>query len=84
MVLYDICKDFVMTEKIEKSVRHFVPHESDKEFKRRYQALPPRNGRGGVMTSWTLMTPRGMSRTVHRRMSGCGTVSLWIEFIIPK
>lgn len=41
MVLYDICKDFVMTEKIEKSFRNFVPHESDKEFKRMYQSASP-------------------------------------------
>ena len=46
MVLYDICKDFVMTEKIEKSVRNFVPHESDKEFKRRYQAASPEERKG--------------------------------------
>ena len=30
-----------MTEKIEKSLRNFVPDESDKEFKRRFQAAFP-------------------------------------------
>lgn len=35
-----------MTEKIEKSVRNFVPHESDKEFKRRYQAASPEERKG--------------------------------------
>lgn len=39
-------KDFVMTEKIEKSVRNFVPHESDKEFKRRFQAASPEERKG--------------------------------------
>lgn len=39
-------KDFVMTEKIEKSFRNFVPHESDKEFKRRYQAASPEERKG--------------------------------------
>jgi predicted ABC-type ATPase len=39
-------KDFVMTEKIEKSFRNFVPDESDKEFKRRFQAASPEEREG--------------------------------------
>ena len=35
-----------MTEKIEKSFRNFVPHESDKEFKRRFQAASPEERKG--------------------------------------
>ena len=34
-----------MTEKIEKSFRNFVPYESDKEFKRRFQAASPEERR---------------------------------------
>lgn len=35
-----------MTEKIEKSLRNFVPQESDKEFKRRFQAASPEERKG--------------------------------------
>ena len=72
-----------MTEKIEKSFRNFVPHEIDKEFKRMYQSASPENRR-----RWALISQRtliGMKLSMlDRRMNGCGTVSLWIEFIIPK
>lgn len=42
----DNVNKFVMTEKIEKSLGNFVPDESDKEFKRRFQAASPEERKG--------------------------------------